>query len=263
MASFSTPATATDARSYLTPRDHPIGVTVSGPVPQDANCVWTFDDGDGPVRQSTAPCNQEVRLRVRAGSTTVATVDIPLGDGTAQRVVTEIAVRDVLIAGLGDSIAAGEGNPDKAVELDGGFCFRRFFRAGGSQYFRPSRAGYSDDRSCELGLSSATAAKDWARHGARWMNPACHRSLYSYQVRTALALAIEQPHIAVTFIPLACTGATIDAGMFVRPARRRLSLGHGNRQLLGHRARRSSPSSRTSWRRRTASSPTAISTWSC
>jgi len=200
--------------SYLNPRDHPVGVTVSGPVPQDANCIWNFDDGDGPVRQSTAPCNQEVRLRVRSGKTTVATVDIPLGDGTAQRVATEIAVRDVLIAGLGDSIAAGEGNPDRAVELDGGFCFRRFFRAGGSQYFRPSRAGYSDDRSCELGSSSATAANDWARHGARWMNPACHRSLYSYQIRTALALAVEQPHVAVTLLPLACTGATIDAGMF-------------------------------------------------
>ncbi len=46
------------------------------------------------------------------------------------------------------------------------------------------------------------------------MNPACHRSLYSYQIRTALALAIEQPHLAVTFLPLACTGATIEAGMF-------------------------------------------------
>jgi len=46
------------------------------------------------------------------------------------------------------------------------------------------------------------------------MNPACHRSLYSYQVRATLALAIEQPHIAVTLVPLACTGATIGAGMF-------------------------------------------------
>ena len=33
-------------------------------------------------------------------------------------------------------------------------------------------------------------------------------------MRTALALAIEQPHLAVTFLPLACTGATIEAGMF-------------------------------------------------
>ena len=199
--------------SYLSPKDHPVGVSVAGPLPQDATCMWSFDDGDGPVRQNTAPCNQEVRLRVKSGKTTVATVDIPLGDGTAQRVATEIAVRDVLIAGLGDSIAAGEGNPDVAVELDGGFCFRRFLR-GVSQYYRPSRAGYSDDRSCELGSLSPTAAREWARHGARWMNPACHRSLYSYQVRTTLALAIEQPHIAVTLLPLACTGATIATGMF-------------------------------------------------
>jgi lysophospholipase L1-like esterase len=46
------------------------------------------------------------------------------------------------------------------------------------------------------------------------MSPGCHRSLYSYQLRTALALAVEQPHLAVTFLPLACTGAAIQAGMF-------------------------------------------------
>ena len=46
------------------------------------------------------------------------------------------------------------------------------------------------------------------------MSAACHRSLYGYQLRTALALAVENPQIAVTFLPLACTGATIDAGFF-------------------------------------------------
>ncbi len=201
--------------NYLAPSDHRIGVALAGNAPQGATCSWTFDDGQGALRQTDASCDSEVTLRVASGRTTVATVDIPLGDGTAQRVVTEIAVRDVLIAGLGDSIAAGEGNPDRAVALEGSFCFKRFLRgSSGGQYFRPGRAGYSEDRSCESGLSSAAAATDWARHGARWMNPACHRSLYSYQVRTALALAIEQPHMAVTFLPLACTGAAIGAGMF-------------------------------------------------
>src|SRR5579863_7820668 len=133
--------------NYLTPSDHPVGVTISGPVPQGASCVWSFDDGAGPSRQTTAPCDQEVKLRVPSGRTTVAAVDIPLGDGTAQRVRTEITVRDVLVAGLGDSIAAGEGNPDKAVRLDGGFCFRRF--GTGEQYYRPGRAGFVGDRSCE------------------------------------------------------------------------------------------------------------------
>jgi lysophospholipase L1-like esterase/uncharacterized protein (DUF2237 family) len=200
--------------NYVAPHDHRIGVELSGAAPEGAVCAWRFDNGQDPLTQTNAPCEGEVILRVRSGRTTVATVDVPLGDGTAQRVVVEISVRDLLIAGMGDSIAAGEGNPDKAVQLEGGFCFRRFLRVGGSQYFRPSRAGFSDDRSCENGPSSPSAASDWARHGARWMNPACHRSLYSYQLRTALALAVEQPHLAVTFLPLACTGAAIESGMF-------------------------------------------------
>jgi hypothetical protein len=204
-----------EKENYVAPRDHRIGVEISGDTPQGAVCAWTFDDGQGQLRQNEAPCEGEIILRVPYGRVTVATVDIPLGDGTAQRVVTEIAVRDVLIAGLGDSIAAGEGNPDKAVELEGGFCFKRFLRgSAGGQYFRPSRAGYGDDRSCENGPSTPAATRDWARHGARWMSPGCHRSLYSYQLRTALALAVEQPHLAVTFLPLACTGASIAAGMF-------------------------------------------------
>ncbi len=202
------------SESYLSPRDHRIGVALSGTAPPGAICAWRFDDGSGQIAQSNAPCDSEVGVRIRSDHATVASVDVPLGDGTAQRVVADIAVRDFLIAGLGDSIAAGEGNPDRAVRLAGGFCFRRFLRGGGGQYFRPGRAGYDGDRSCENASSTPNAALDWARHGARWMSAACHRSLYSYQIRVALALAIEQPHIAVTFLPLACTGATIEAGLF-------------------------------------------------
>jgi hypothetical protein len=198
--------------NYLAPRDHRVGVALAGTAPPGTICSWSFDDGQTPPKQQDAPCEAEIKLRVPSERTTVASVDIPLGDGTAQRVVTEIAVRDVMIAGLGDSIAAGEGNPDRAVKIEGSFCFRRF--GGGGQYYRPSRAGYGDDRSCENGPASPTAALDWAHHGARWMNPACHRSLYSYQLRVALALAVEQPHLAVTFLPLACTGASIAAGLF-------------------------------------------------
>src|SRR6201999_1506386 len=51
------------------------------------------------------------------------------------------------------------------------------------------------------------------RYGAVWFNSACHRSLYSYQTRTAIALAVHYPHIAVTYLPLACTGATIADGL--------------------------------------------------
>jgi hypothetical protein len=77
-----------ERENYLSPRDYPVGVTISGAVPDGLDCLWTFNDGEGSPRQSTAPCDHEVKLRVRASRTTIATVDIPLGDGTAPEMVT-------------------------------------------------------------------------------------------------------------------------------------------------------------------------------
>ena len=194
---------------YLVPRDHRIGVTLAGAIPANEGCVWSFEDGEVTPHTANAPCNEEVKTIVRYGRTTTASVDMILPDGTAQRLVSEIKVRDVLIAGMGDSIAAGEGNPDRAIRLsDEGFCFKRF---GGSEYFRPGREGFTGNKSCTA-TPMESGIDDWARQGARWLSGPCHRSLYSYQTRAALALAIENPHLAVTFIPLACSGATVDIG---------------------------------------------------
>lgn len=195
--------------SYLTPIDHPVVVRLTGPVPVGATCAWSFDDGDGP-QSSIFDCAEPINLRVRYGRTTVASADISSAEGS-QRVSTEIAVRDIFIAGLGDSVASGEGNPDRPIALaDEGFCFRSYLGSAASQYYRPSRAGYKGGRACEAPDSLSV----WQRQSALWLNPACHRSLYSYQTRTALALAVQHPHIAVTYLPLACTGATIADGLF-------------------------------------------------
>ncbi|MBR1282617.1 hypothetical protein JQ597_11280 [Bradyrhizobium sp. AUGA SZCCT0177] len=196
--------------SYLTPIDHPITVRLTGPVPVGATCAWSFDDGDGP-QGSTFDCAEPVNFRVRYGRTTVASVDVSAGSDGGQRVATEISVRDIFIAGLGDSVASGEGNPDRPIALsDDGFCFRSYLGSAASQYYRPSRAGYKGGRACEAPDTMAV----WQRQSALWLNAACHRSLYSYQTRTALALAVQFPHIAVTYLPLACTGATIADGLF-------------------------------------------------
>ncbi|MGB3045686.1 MAG: hypothetical protein WBB98_21120 [Xanthobacteraceae bacterium] len=195
--------------SYLAPADHPVTVRLAGVLPVGATCAWTFDDGQGP-RQSTLDCAEPINLRVAQGQTTAVTVDVSSGADAPQRVTTEIAVRDILIAGLGDSVASGEGNPDKQIALaDEGFCFQSYLGGPGSEYFRPSRAGYKGGRAC----GSPGPLQAWQRHSAVWFNPACHRSLYSYQTRTALALAVRYPHIAVTYLPLACTGATIADGL--------------------------------------------------
>jgi lysophospholipase L1-like esterase len=196
--------------SYLTPIDHPVAVRLTGPIPVGATCAWSFDDGDGP-QTSVFDCAEPINLRVRYGRTTVATVDVSSGSEAPQRLATEIAVRDIFIAGLGDSIASGEGNPDRPIALaDEGFCFRSYLGTAGAQYYRPSRAGYKGGRACE----APDFLSVWQKQSALWFNSACHRSLYSYQTRTALALAVRYPHIAVTYLPLACTGATIADGLF-------------------------------------------------
>ncbi len=199
--------------NYLTPTDHRIGVVLGGAAPQGARCIWSFDDGQAsPQQQPAVACEEEVRLRVSYGRKTIATANVMVNDQLQQSISAEIEVQDMLIAGLGDSIAAGEGNPDRPIALsDSGFCFRRF--GTGSEYYRPGRAGFRGARACGTGPGDASAAAEWARNSARWMSGPCHRSLYGYQMRTALTLAVENPHRAVTFIPLACTGATIEAGL--------------------------------------------------
>jgi lysophospholipase L1-like esterase len=211
------------AENYLAPEDHRVGAVLAN-APADATCAWSFDDGERAAQQVTLPCEEEVTLRVRYGRTTRAQVDIARSDGASDRAAADIAIHDVLIAGLGDSIASGDGNPDRAVALtDDGFCFRRFLAGAGRQYFRPGRAGYHGTKACD-GANEAQRA-DWGDHGARWLNAACHRSLYGYQMRTALALAIENAHGAVTFVPLACTGATVEGGLLDRQRAREAACG--------------------------------------
>ena len=195
--------------SYLTPTEHPVTVRLTGAVPVGAVCAWSFDDGDGP-RSTTQDCAEPIDFRARYGRATNATVDVASGGDAPQRLMTQIKVRDILIAGLGDSIASGEGNPDRTVALsDEGFCFRSYLGGAGREFYRPSRAGYKGGRACGTSGSLDT----WQQYGALWMNAACHRSLYSYQTRAALALAVRYQHIAVTYLPLACTGASIPDGM--------------------------------------------------
>jgi hypothetical protein len=197
--------------NYLAPADHRIGAVIAN-APPHAACTWVFDDGNSPPQKVTLACDEEVRLWVRYGRPSTATVELIPYEGAIQEVHTEIRVRDVLIVGMGDSVASGEGNPDRPVALsDDGFCFRRFLARGGGDYFRPGRAGFRGDKTCDTG--TAKADSDWGKHAAGWLSPACHRSLYSYQTRTALALAVEHPHLAVTYVPLGCTGATIADGV--------------------------------------------------
>jgi lysophospholipase L1-like esterase len=216
--------------SYLTPVDHAVTLRLAGAVPVGAVCAWTISDGD-PPRRSTLDCNETINLRVPYGRATPVSVEVSSAEGT-QTLTDDIRVRDIFIAGLGDSIASGEGNPDRPVALaDNGFCFRSYLGGPAGMYFRPSRAGFKGARACDT--SDGQSLQNWQRAGAHWFNPACHRSLYSYQTRTAIALAVHNPQIAVTYLPLACTGATIAEGLFGSQRARECAITRNGLNCLG------------------------------
>jgi hypothetical protein len=216
--------------SYLAPDSHRVGVRLEKPLPA-ARCSWTFESPENQPQQTEADCAEEVRVRVPYGHPTVVALEVASADGVVKHARTEILVRDLLIAGIGDSIASGEGNPDRPVALsDQGFCFRRAGGVGRSEYFRPGRAAYRGNRTCETVSAGAGPDPGWARSGANWMSAACHHSLYSYQLRTALALAVEQRHVAVTYLPLACTGAEIDQGLLASRRARDTTCGNPGRK---------------------------------
>lgn len=167
---------------YVTPKSHEIQMWVKpldgNKLLQEYNCVWRVGDGE-PI---TAPCDDPV------------TADLPYPNGAAISVAvegesaisTDAQVKDLLIVGLGDSFASGEGNPDVPVQFDANARFNNMY---------PRRA------------------RNDGGGNAQWMDETCHRSLYGHQLRTALQIGIENQHAAVTFMGYACSGAGVDAGI--------------------------------------------------
>src|SRR5260370_1339368 len=72
-------------------------------APPQATCAWVFDEGEGAPRNYTGPCGEEVRIRLLYGKTTNVTVDVSVPNSPPLRATEQVVVRDLLIAGLGDS----------------------------------------------------------------------------------------------------------------------------------------------------------------
>jgi lysophospholipase L1-like esterase len=85
--------------------------------------------------------------------------------GVTGRGQLTLTIRDLLVVGLGDSTASGEGNPDHGIAP------------------------------------------------VRWQDRRCHRSAKGFEALTASRLESASPKSSVTFVPLACSGASITTGM--------------------------------------------------
>jgi hypothetical protein len=170
--------------AYLNPQSHAVELWLTGKgiaVPATATCEWRIDGRivaetfcservSGPGVELPYPGGAEISVNVVGESPIIA----------------EARVRDMLIAGLGDSFASGEGNPNLPVAFSDTRRFRNLF---------PVRK------------------RNDAGGNARWTDELCHRSLYGQQLRAALQIAVENPQASVTFLDLSCSGAGIVDGI--------------------------------------------------
>lgn len=197
-----------DKSDYINPTHHQVVVSLKGHYEPDIDCRWISSVLNEPGERAgaenavTRPCGEDVVLtapyphglavRAEIGGITVAS--------------TEIKVTDLFVVGIGDSFGSGEGNPDVPV---------RFSPERTAAYGKSSGrdlAGYP----ARVGAWKEIGDTAFIGGNARWLDQACHRSLYSYQLRVALGLAVEDPHRAVTYTGFACSGAEVTWGLFLR-----------------------------------------------
>ena len=195
-------------RDYINPTSHVVHVRVGDEQKWaslgDNVCTWIVKDN-----------RQKIIQKVQQKCVQLARLEIPYPSGARVSLshqgkeigATFIEVKDILVVGMGDSFASGEGNPDKVVQ------------------FSPNRhAVYSKGKReavdvkalpTRVGNWQQVADKNFMKQRAKWLGQSCHRSLYSHQMRTALQLAIEHRKRSVTFISVACAGAEVTKGLFL------------------------------------------------
>ncbi len=194
-----------EQKDYLNPKSHTVRASLKNL--EDAgtvDCTWlTAPARGGRGTAATLPCDVEVKLNIPYPGGAWIKVEI----GGRQVAETMARVNDLLIVGMGDSFAAGEGNPDVPVRLS---PTRSVDYDNGTG--KSALRGYP----ARVGGWRAIGDQDFIEENARWLDQACHRSLYSHQLRVALQLAVEDPHRAVTFVGVACSGAETVFGLFLR-----------------------------------------------
>ncbi len=184
---------------YINPKKHRVRVWVSdsqllgGRVPQ-----WFIDNELQPNPDKCAPIYQKgvcVEFDIDYDHKE-RIISARFSDGSFTIKPTTVVVEDNLIVGLGDSYAAGEGNPDMPARFTQGKGERDFL-------YNFLTKGLIE---AIKGLKQQAPRKD-NKPGVLWLDRHCHRSMYSYQFKTALQFALANPQKSVTYVTYSCSGA--------------------------------------------------------
>jgi hypothetical protein len=202
---------------YLTPRSYELEVSLRG-ARTGETCTWTawaveeyrnarnqqaLRDISPPSSVVGSCAGQALHVPVARDPSTTASyyhARVQVQRGRGAPVQQHIKIEDVLIVGVGDSFASGEGNPDIPTN------------------WAPlaTRWGELHRRRGDTGASwFATQAAAESAAGAVWLDETCHRSLMSWPAVTAMAMAAENDRRAITFMSFACGGASTFDGFLL------------------------------------------------
>lgn len=117
-------------------------------------------------------------------------ISLETADGAVTSTTRRIEPRDWLIVSLGDSMASGEGNPDRP----GSYSFE-----------------IKSKRRVDWLWNADFKIKERRRVG--WKDRRCHRSARGGHALYARDLESADPHTSVTFLSLACSGAKLTEGL--------------------------------------------------
>lgn len=205
---------------YIYPKFHRIVLEVTGDELAGETCSWSAEQElflssrDGfRSEQNTliADCAREVEARVpfyADGDRPVGQdpngvlVEVTIGDRPLKS--TYVKVRDIVIFALGDSFSSGEGNPEIPAKLHPTRAIGKVKPLDADLSKAQGEGFYGAPRRSPAGADSA----------AIWTDRRCHRSVYSYQTRVALQLAIspdqnKNHHHAITYLQFSCSGAEV------------------------------------------------------
>ncbi len=199
---------------YVRPQRHTVILNVAGAP--SGQCRWQAARGifmvgnAGLAREIERPCGDEIEARIpfepdilEAQRGVAVSVTPPDGVTISH---PPVWVRDRLVVGIGDSFSSGEGNPDTPVEID---PFSRRAGLNISYTYDPQEQAIRSTPAYSLPVRFENAP-------AGWLDRKCHRSAYSYHLRTALQIALADPkHSAVTFLGFACSGAEVTEGLLL------------------------------------------------
>jgi len=135
--------------------------------------------------------------------------------------IQKVSVKDILIVSLGDSYASGEGNPDTPMMLcnntvvvslnDLKACLKTEYTQVESCI---SNLGIGLDTDFVTQLLKCIQSSLSIQHSPpSWQDARCHRSAKAGPALAAKMIEDSNPHNSVTFLSLACSGASIATGL--------------------------------------------------